>query len=245
MLTCFGFTVCGGGNTRLINDTYQKNLLERGHNFAIGINGGWLMGKVLKKEQPSKINFNRYNTMAAGANTSSIGSDSPSTWNSWKTSQNYDIFNEWDSDILLQAFIGIGPKPLRLFRQFPTPSTRGGLSRIPVTGAFDDETPGYVDGYMSPYHNPTVATEMLIPRSTFIEFGLYNPLSYPVNPVFNIVFQRMKVHYFDPDNSHDANQIENIQNGHAAVKFWDPGIAMWQYDAVGSVGVDVIPEWRR
>ena len=224
--------------------TYKDSLLERGNNFALHMDGGWLFGRVLDLDRPTSIVYNRYNTLAGLGYKATVGTDTTaSTWNIPQDANSSRYLYEDDKDRLLQAFVGISPAPMKVFIQFPESIPRGALSQFPMNEPFDDATPGAIDGYMSPFAMPTDAGELMIPAQTNVALGLYNPKSYAVNPVLNFVIQRMKVRYLDKDKSVDKQIIESIING-GRCKYWSPGVENWSYNSKSRLGIPTVAEWR-
>ena len=224
--------------------TYAEALLERGNNFALHMDGGWVFGKVLDIDRTISMVYNRFNTLGPQSYKTTVGSETTGTaWHVLEDDDEHEYLYEKYSNKLIQAFIGISPSPLKLFWQYPAATPRGTLGEILLKEPFTDETPGAIDGYMSPFTLPTEAGELMIPKEVRIALGLYNPTSYNVNPVLKFMMQRMEVRYLDPDNSADMSVIESIQNG-GRCKFWSPGLGLWDYGAISQLGIKPVPEWR-
>jgi hypothetical protein len=92
-----------------------------------------------------------------------------------------------------QYFIGIAPRDVRVWLEQPYGHYVAGfgqnLNPFENTQLVDF---GYVDGYMSPFHHPSPATETLVLDGLTIAYSLVNMLTtFPRAPKFNIILNRM------------------------------------------------------
>ena len=234
-------------------DSYLDVLLQRHHNvaYALPTQGnapGYLFLKVVDYED-SIVAYNEYNVLTTESASATIGSATTGTdWNRWKLNSNstYDIFKESMAGFMIQAFIGIDPPSLKLWKQFPAGITRGNLDQTKIT-ALNDDAPGFLTGeeWGSPFDMPSALSEMLIP-SNFQElmFGVYNPENISVMPRFKVPMRRMKMQAYKPRESpEDKNTVNDIISGKRACKVFSPGMDGFQYNTKEQYGVDPIP-WR-
>jgi hypothetical protein len=159
----------------------------------------------------------------------------------WYNSNNQHLFRERDKDKILQAFIGIYPPRLRLFKRFPDPIVRGNLYEIKVPAVVTAASGGYISGEMSPYEAPTTMTEIIVPPELLVSWGVFNPEAVAVYPRFQIIMRRLQIRYFKMNNTKDKQEIEKIVNG-ARCKKWSPGIEPFEYDVADRIGADLI-DW--
>jgi hypothetical protein len=226
--------------------TYMEQLLPRRYNYGIKVANGWVWGKTNEYEDIPNIIMSRYDQITANSLAATMDNTAtaiPQGYTQWKAlTENEDYFYEYESDKILQAFIGIHPSPARLFRRIPSPLPRGNLSRIKVPGVPVNTSIGFVDGKQagSPFDVPTVLTEMLLPRYTIVDFAVFNPLAVPITPIFNIVIRRHKVKWYNPEKKEDKDKIMEMWTGKRPWKPWSPGIDPMIYDAEGNLNVKPI-----
>lgn len=228
-------------------DSYLDALLQRNHNLAYKFPEGYMFFRVEDYED-TVLNYNEYNVLTTESSSATIGSASTGkNWNTWtlNNSLTYDIFHEGMSGFMLQTFLGIDPPSLKVWRQIPAPTPRGNLDQTKIT-TLNDDAPGFLTGHdeSSPYDMPSVLSEMIIP-SNFpqIQTGIYNPEGISVMPRFKVIFRRMKVQAYNPQDQMDRNTINDIISGRRHVKVYSPGLDGYQYDHKREYGVDVLP-WR-
>lgn len=228
-------------NTLQTKNSYENYLLERWQNFAMTFGHGWVFGKVADYVDSGTI-YDRYDTLNAKSASASIAGSTASNWNSWETSSDYDLFYERNLGVVLQAFIGIKPVRLRLWKSMPDVVRRGNLDKIKVSSLTAD-TVGWIDGRDSPFENPGKKSELMIPPMMNVQFGVFNPENYAVNPVFNVKIRRMKVKWYDPDNNTDRKTIDSIVDGKTPCHFWSPGLTPSQYTFgyINIQPIDVLP----
>lgn len=229
-------------------ETYAAALLERGHRVAMQFAQGWVMGEVINYED-APIPYDQapgsggYDSLAAnsGSTTMNGGLVPANNWQIWYNSQGQHLFRERDKDKILQAFIGIYPARLRLWKQFPAPITRGNLYEIKVPAVITASAGGYISGEWSPYEEPTTLTEVLVPPELLIAWGVFNPEAVAVYPRFQIIMRRIQMRYFKMNNAKDKQEIEKIVAG-GRCKKWSPGLEPFEYDVSDRIGADII-DW--
>ena len=226
--------------------TYLECFLQRRQNFGMRTSQGMVFGKTRELEDVPNIIFSRYDPIPAASLATKMDAGVTTftdyhKWD-WQNEQGDDIFYEWDSDKIIQAFIGITPAPARLFRRIPTPIPRGNLSRIKIS-SYTVDTIGFIDGHEagSPYDMPTVHSEMLIPKEFFVDFAVFNPLAVPITPTFKIVARRFQVKWYDYANKIDREVIKSMWLGKIPWKPWSPGIESMDYDIQGKLNIAPVP----
>ena len=228
--------------------TYLDALLHRNHNLAYKFPEGYTFFKVVDYED-AMLDFNEYNVLANASSSATIGTATTGVdWSRWNLNSNstYDIFKETQAGFMIQAFIGINPPSLKLWRQLPAPIARGNLDQTKIT-ALNDSMPGFLTGEenSSPYDMPSALSEMIIP-SNFpeVRFGLYNSSGISVMPRFKIAARRLKVQAYKPEQSQeDKNMVNDIILGRRMCKVYSPGMDGYQYDVKNEYGTGFIP-WR-
>jgi len=223
--------------------TYLESNLLRRQLFGLKFAGGWAFGKSIDFEDVGLI-FDQYPVLAPLTSTAIVPPKvATDEWNEWKLMPNNEaLFYEWDSERMLQAYIGIYPADLRLWKRFPSPVPRGNLSKIKVT-SIGINTVGWIDGHLhgSPFNMPSALTEMLIPKEVAqIEWAVFNPLGINMAPKFNIKIRRHQVKYFDPGKKDDMDTINAMWNGKIPWKPWSPGLDAWAYDTDKQLGVNLV-----
>jgi len=211
-------------------------LLERKHNVGMQFASGWVFGQVVNYEDVP-VPFDRYSPVPANSGLATIAGTT-NYWFEWVNAQNQVILRERDMDKILQAFVGIYPANLRLFKQFPAPIIRGNLYEIKVPAVLTAQSGGFIRGDWSPYENPTTLTEMLIPPELHIQWGVYNDEGFAVTPRFMIFIRRLQIKYYRPNNTSGKKAIEAIIEGKMPAKLWSPGLEPYEYDVMDRIGVE-------
>jgi len=95
-----------------------------------------------------------------------------------------EIWEERPFRILHFSF-GIRPGEIWLYRAIPAdvPQTGFGYESKPSVGDKYD----YIPGYLSPYDNPTVATETIVYKDLSVYIGLKNDASRPIRPSLRLL----------------------------------------------------------
>jgi len=93
-----------------------------------------------------------------------------------------DILEIEEEDHLYQVFWSPSPSALRVYKQGPVSIFRGAVD---VEAMVPRALYGYYDGYLSPWGNPSIQTEIWMPHGkNEIAFGFWNPLTYTMwNPL--------------------------------------------------------------
>lgn len=225
-----------------IKQSYDKAILNRWQNFAVRVNAGWVFGKVVNFEDTHFV-FDRYNTVSPKTGLTTIGTnDTPSEFHIWKDQNNFEYFWEGRKDKVLQAFVGIKPVRTRLFKAMPDDVKRGRLEKI-IVGGLNDNTIGWIDGNDSPFSIPGTQSELIVLPEMNVEFGVYNPENYAINPRFNVIIRRLDVRWYDVDNTVQKKSIEDMITSKIPCHYWSPGIDNFEYDLnqIGISAVDVEP----
>lgn len=113
-----------------------------------------------------------------------------------------------DINTVLHVGFGIAPSVIEAFIAYPEGSRSKGslpdLSTQPTPGA----NHGYIDGNDSPYRNPSVKTELVIPPKQRISVDFQNPGDDTHEPLLNFVYRKYKVNTIDPrKNSNEVRRI--------------------------------------
>lgn len=89
-----------------------------------------------------------------------------------------DILEVEEKDHIYQIFYGLNPSPLKAYWYFTKTVARGAPD---VTAMTSKAKWGYIDGFESPFKQPSVKTERFIPYGeNMTAFAFYNPLTVPI-----------------------------------------------------------------
>lgn len=89
-----------------------------------------------------------------------------------------DIIEVTEKDHVYQIFYGITPSPLKTFWHFTKTQARGAPD---VTSMTDKAKWGFIDGFKSPFDEPSVKSEKFIPHGENLTgFAFHNPLTAPI-----------------------------------------------------------------
>lgn len=134
---------------------------------------------------------------------------------------------------LLQIFIGISPKMLRLYRQVPMGVNVGSLPSIPNAWSSAYNQAGWIDGRESPFNAPSPRSEMIIPPMLDVAFAMANPTPEPMNPLFLLVINRVSAGVIG-----DVDLIEKMLARRVYVKYYNVGgLSQYQYDVKSYFGI--------
>lgn len=220
--------------------SYQAALVDRGFNLVQKFGNGYVFARIRDFED-ANTTFERFDTLAAGSGSSTIAGSAAAFFHELEDAAGNEFFLETETDRVLQAFIGVHPPRLRLFRAFPDPIIRGNLAKVRTTADLSATAIGWVDGTMTPYERPTTLAEMIIPRDLLLRFGIFNPESIAVFPRFLFIFRRLLVKWLDPKDKKDGALIQRIIDGKERAKWFSPGIEPFTYDIENKLGITPVP----
>ncbi len=149
-----------------------------------------------------------------------------------QTNTQFEVIEDDSSDEILFSerrskmvkHVGIGHKPARLRRYTNYPESEIRLRRINNIGApSPGDNFGYVDGYDTPYNNPTDAEELVIPPGQSLDFAFYNPTTEAQVPTLNILMRQYRINPLDPSNDSDANAISRVVSPGSPMPIYNVG----------------------
>lgn len=231
--------------------SYIDILLLRGQNLAIGEISdeglGWVFFK-LKNFEDIVFHYDLFCSLVGGSSsTAKILDKTAATWWNLKNENDVDVIREESDNKVIQLFYGIFPPSLRLFRQYPESQTRGKLSKVATLATPTALSHGYVNGFMSPFEEPTELSQMFILKDMNIQVAWYNPepstdwlaASFYLKPELNLIMRRFDVKVYDPKKHKD--KINRMFNGIDKCTFWSPGLDPIPYALRTNYGVDPVP----
>ena len=220
-----------------ITDSYLKGQLPR--NFIFGMEfdpGGWVFGKVLTFDDID-YKYDRFPTSGALFGQLAANSALASPHELVDASTNNPLWVK-DRSHVYQVFAGIAPPRLRLFRFYPDLDIGGSLDTVPAAQTPTSTSGGYTDGTSSPYDDPTIALETIIPIELRVQWQLFNPEAFAVTPLVRFLIRRLVVKWFNPMNAADADLINKIINNKLPCHLWTPGAYLPKYDTVDKLGIE-------
>jgi len=102
-----------------------------------------------------------------------------------------DVFKVDKANNLLQLFFGVAPSYTRVYIYQPANVAQGRLDVATWNSSYNQF--GFIDGYQSPLNNPSPYTQIAVPYGLEVAFGLVNPTTVPISPLFRFVVNRMIV----------------------------------------------------
>lgn len=102
-----------------------------------------------------------------------------------------DVFKVEYSNHMYQIFFGVAPSYVRVFRSLPQNVNQGNLDISSWNSNYFQF--GFIDGYTSPFDNPSPITETAIPYGLDIGFTLVNPTPLTLYPLFKFIVNRVVV----------------------------------------------------
>jgi len=116
--------------------------------------------------------------------------------------------------IILHGFYGVYPPPMRIYLRHPARVDRWSL--VGVRELKGDV--GYIDGYISPFHAPSIKSEFFSLVDLYPQFQAYNPTDVSEEALLN--FQLMKYTY---EPVRDKELIKAFIERKIPAKFYSPG----------------------
>lgn len=116
-----------------------------------------------------------------------------------------------DDDVVMHVGFGIAPAVIEAFVSYPEGSRQNkSLPNLSAQG-----TPGanfgHVDGDDSPYREPTIESELVIPPKQRISMDFQNPGDDAHEPLLKFMFRKYRVNVLEPDpSSPDRRAISRI-----------------------------------
>jgi len=170
-------------------NTLQDELLKTGHYVGLRFSDGWFFAHVLETEYLELRPWIPYNQdgergqlgpQEAGAPQENVIED--------VTGRDLVVPRENERELMFQTFMGISPSRLQIFPYF------GRNSRPNLAGGAEpgkNQVP--IDGYDSPYNNPTRQSEVIgVNNMSDLSVQPYNPTSQYVEPRLSFHVNKFK-----------------------------------------------------
>lgn len=110
-----------------------------------------------------------------------------------------------DRYTVLHASVGIHPAQIRMFTRYPEGEAKlHAVPNLEIPTVSDNYA--YVDGRMSPYRQPSEASELVIPPGQHISFNFYNPGNDAHFPTLNIVMRKYSIEPLDPNGNDNVKR---------------------------------------
>lgn len=147
-----------------------------------------------------------------------VGGDATLTPVELKDDQNnpmFDITSAYADRMLYHVGIGISPRSMRVYPEYPSGRRLGRTLAFTPTALADDR--GYFTGDDSPYEAPTEAMEFMFPYKTTATFGFHNvDPSKKALPAFSVLCAKYTIEILNPGDTTDADIIGKMARGTAA-----------------------------
>ena len=224
--------------------SYRQNWLVPGHNMGIRLQNGYFFFKCVDQEPEQEYLYNRLDTLASGSNNAQIGgSDFPNKpWFEIKGPNNEEPLYDEETSEVLQTFLGVYPAKLRAWYTWPATTPHGGLPDYGAGGSPGADTPGYIEGRMSPIGHPTILGEIPILRKMTVRFAVYNPYQVSVVPALKFKINRMFIKPYDWSSTKDKGIIKRMIAGDIKWRKWSPGfLTIPNYKADEEYNVELVP----
>lgn len=219
----------------ILTESYQKGLLKRNYLFGMEFQGGWIFGRVLTHDDIEYL-YDRW-IVSSTASEQLAARSALSVPLELYDDQNRELLRVTERDHVYQVFMGIANPRLRVYRQYPESFPNGSLDKIPTNQVPTAYTPGYVNGTQTPFAEPTMIGETMIPTELRVYWQMFNPENFAVTPLVKFCIRLLKVQYFNPDDAGDKQIINNIMSGKYAAHLWTPGAYLPPWDPMRNVGI--------
>lgn len=125
----------------------------------------------------------------------------------------FDVTVEHASNIIYHIGIGLKPREMRVYPEYPSGRRRGRVLAFVPTELGTDRS--YVTGDDSPYDLPTDALEFVFPYGVTATFGFHNPSDKKMLPAFNVEGAKYRIYIYDPKKEFDRDLIRKMALGTA------------------------------
>jgi hypothetical protein len=209
----------------ILQQSHRDFFLEEGFLFALQFNQGWVVFRVMGKEDSQLRPWN----LGGGSGCPALGN--LSAWDEIQDSQNRHYLEPAKYGQIKHIFWGVSPPKARIYLQYPTRVDRNSL--LPITRTLTDDV-GYVNGedfIGSPYDGPfSSKTELFTVREWWPAFQAYNPTEYTMNYVLM--------------NFDVRTYTYNIVTDQAFIKDCLTGVRRCRKYTVGGIDIPMnIPAW--
>ncbi|MEM3290442.1 MAG: hypothetical protein QW046_02900 [Candidatus Micrarchaeaceae archaeon] len=102
-----------------------------------------------------------------------------------------NVFTLSNKQRLYQVFFGVSPSYTRVFYYFPATTQQGAMD----VGVWSSNyfQFGFIDGFQSPFDDPSPLSEFVVPYGAEPAFTLVNPVTVNIAPLFNFFVNRAVV----------------------------------------------------
>lgn len=138
---------------------------------------------------------------------------------------------------VIHASIGQYPQSIRRYTNYPEASNR--MHQIEnLSAPRRGSEYGYVDGYDSPFNNPSDAEELIIPPEVSLDFAFSNPSSRQKDLMANIVLTTYGINVIDPRQNKDT--VKRILSPGSPMPIYPVGTGFDQIEYELNWGVDPV-----
>lgn len=170
-------------------NTLQDELLKTGHYVGLKFSDGWFFAHILETEYLELRPWIPYNENGERAELAPGEAGVPQD-NEIRDLSDREIITprENERELMFQTFMGISPSRLQVFPYFG----RNGRPNL-VGGSEPGKNQVAIDGYDSPYNNPTRQSEVItLNNMADLSIQPYNPTSQPVDPRLSFHINKFK-----------------------------------------------------
>lgn len=194
--------------------SWRVLVLQPNMNFGIEFDAGWFFARS-RTVEIVPYRYDRWNYLEAGGSADFAvirnAANRSFMWVDDKT-EIWQIFSEWNQ-----------PR-LRVHSRIPRPEPRRGLrgeiGMPTITSTFG----WWLEGYESPIGRGTGRGMFFLPYETDLEFGLYNPETYGVQPLTDFYMNKIVYTKFDPETDIGLHMIKGILTNRIPTLTWQAGI---------------------
>lgn len=129
-------------------------------------------------------------TAGQDAHLGNIATSTSSGWKKIQDSDADDLLVPLDEKIFYQIFYGVSPSRMKVYRQFVSGRDRGTLNKSLTVG----DNVGYVDGFISPYNDPSSTTEFWMLQGYDLAFNGSNPTSITKDIKLNFLVNKYRAY---------------------------------------------------
>jgi len=230
--------------TDVIN-AYETAGLKEGWFFGLAFKEGYVLGRVARKE-PVSMEYDRVYTV--GGAPALVPGNFFVPFNQLQDATGRILFGANRgrgigglANHLYHLFVGISPSDARMWLRYPLSVPRWNLDSKPITpGPGGDNTYGFLDGNISPYNNPSLQSELVIPNWADWEVAFLNDSQAARFLKIKVVGWRYYVRILKPSSNGKVNDqrcIDKIKANRVPVRLMTMG-------GVEPMTFDGFPSWN-
>lgn len=215
---------------------FSEHLLKPRYDFAIPFLQGILVGHVNLSDYRSPVKWTRKGSSLSANNES--GTDAVQDFTEYTDPDNTSDYplKPDQKNHAYQIFFGMNRADMRKYIEYS--GTRIGDLDDKKIGNIQEDTKIYwLEGWESPWHYPTIASEFFALKDLTVKFATLNrsPVAFTYADLF--IINRLEVTWYDARNKEDERKVEELVYGNKPLYVWGFPFEQPDYNAESHLDV--------